>query len=113
MPAKSSFLRFALCCLAFGVVVESAAAATASASIAVSVTVQASCRAAIASTPMKTNTPAVSVACTNSAPYHVSLNRARVASNTSIPHIANRDATSTQSPASASDATAEIVIITY
>lgn len=70
---------FALCVLTSGLATRPANAATASASFSVSATVQASCLAAVSATAIRTYAAAadaasaVSVACSNSAPYSVSL----------------------------------------
>jgi len=76
---RTTVLVFGLSILAFGSTVKPAAAATASASLSVSATVQASCVAEVIATGIRTNAPmpetasAVSVACSNSVPYNVSL----------------------------------------
>ena len=70
---------FALAILAPGLAIGSIHAATASASFSVSATVQASCLATVSAPEIRANVAptdaasAVSVACSNSAPYSVSL----------------------------------------
>jgi spore coat protein U-like protein len=77
MKTKIPVLAFSF--LASALAVRSVAAATASASFSVSATVQASCVAAVTATAIKTYNEAtdaasaVSVDCSNSAPYSVSL----------------------------------------
>lgn len=79
MPVRVKFLVFILGLLASGWTARPIGAATASASISVSATVQASCLAAVNATmPGIYSAPAdpasmVSVACSNSAPYMVTL----------------------------------------
>lgn len=77
---RSVLAVFAFGILASGLVLRPAVAAIASASLSVSATVQVSCRASAAAKVFRTYTDAaanatspVSVACSNSTPYHVSL----------------------------------------
>jgi len=77
---KTTLPVFAFCILASGSTIKPVAAATASASISVSATVQASCVANVTTTALVVYAAAtdaasaVSVACSNSAAYNVSLN---------------------------------------
>jgi spore coat protein U-like protein len=89
MRARLAILAFALSIVASGTTVKPVAAATASAAISVSATVQASCLASVFPTEIGTRTreadvaPAVSVSCSNSVPYKITLN-AGVARGASI-----------------------------
>ena len=86
----------------------------ASASISVSVTVEASCVAAVAIVPTRTDdVPRVSVACSNPAPYSVIVNAAPGVGGRPAGNAANLGALTAQSNASGVSAGDVMVIVTY